>query len=594
MNHLVDVLKERCRTDADNAAFLVKRDDRWEPTTWADVDAESDRIAAALLAIGLEKADSVCILSSTRLEWTLSDLGIIKAGGVSIGIYQTLSGEQAAYILADSQAKFLFIEDPGQAEKILPHLPELPHLQKIILFDGRPQNGRMVAMDAFLQQGADKLASAPDCVNEVISSIAPEDLALIIYTSGTTGPPKGAMLTHKNFLAELAATDAIDQEHVGDLMMFFLPLSHVGERIAQFMRIRRGITGAYVKDITKILDDIREIRPTFFGSVPRIFEKAYSRIRAEVDASPAWKQRLFAWAEQTGRAASRHIQEGSVLPPGLKVRYRIADKLVLSKIRDLFGGRVRYFLSSAAPISTEILEFFHACGMTILEGYGQTEISCFCTLCTPDAYRFGSVGKALPGVALKTDEDGEILVKGDIVFPGYHNQTELNAKILTADGWIRTGDLGRIDDNGYLWITGRKKDIIITSGGKNVTPSNIEHLIMGHPLIEHAMVHGDRRKYLTALISLSPENLKEWGKASGYTDSDHEALTRLPEVTAEVQRAVDEANAHLAKFETVKKFVILPKPFDIETGELTPTMKVRRRQVEDKYIDLLDALYAEN
>ncbi len=594
MNHLVDVLKERCRTDADNAAFLVKRDDRWEPTTWADVDAESDRIAAALLAVGLEKGDSVCILSSTRLEWTLSDLGIIKAGGVSIGIYQTLSREQAAYILADSQAKFLFIEDPGQAEKILPHLPELPHLQKIILFDGRLQNGRMVAMDAFLQQGADKLASAPDCVNEVISSIAPEDLALIIYTSGTTGPPKGAMLTHKNFLAELAATDAIDQEHVGDLMMFFLPLSHVGERIAQFMRIRRGITGAYVKDITKILDDIKEIRPTFFGSVPRIFEKAYSRIRAEVDASPPWKQRLFAWAEQTGRAASRHIQEGSVLPPGLKVRYRIADKLVLSKIRDLFGGRVRYFLSSAAPISTEILEFFHACGMTILEGYGQTEISCFCTLCTPDAYRFGSVGKALPGVALKTDEDGEIRVKGDIVFPGYHNQTELNAKILTADGWIRTGDLGRIDDNGYLWITGRKKDIIITSGGKNVTPSNIEHLIMGHPLIEHAMVHGDRRKYLTALISLSPENLKEWGKASGYTDSDHEALTRLPEVTAEVQRAVDEANAHLAKFETVKKFVILPKPFDIETGELTPTMKVRRRQVEDKYMDLLDALYAEN
>jgi len=594
MNHLVDVLKKRCRTDADKAAFLVKRDDRWEPTTWADVDAESDRIAAALLAIGLEKADTVCILSNTRLEWTLSDLGIIKAGGVSIGIYQTLSGEQAAYILADSQAKFLFTEDPGQAEKILPHLPELPHLQKIILFDGRPQNGRMVAMDTFLQQGADKLASAPDCVNEVISSIAPEDLALIIYTSGTTGPPKGAMLTHKNFLAELAATDSIDQEHVGDVMMFFLPLSHVGERIAQFMRIRRGITGAYVKDITKILDDIKEIRPTFFGSVPRIFEKAYSRIRAEVDASPPWKQRLFAWAEQTGRAASRHIQEGSVLPPGLKIRYRIADKLVLSKIRDLFGGRVRYFLSSAAPISTEILEFFHACGMTIMEGYGQTEVSCFCTLCTPDAYRFGSVGKALPGVALKTDEDGEILVKGDIVFPGYHNQPELNAKILTGDGWIRTGDLGRIDDDGYLWITGRKKDIIITSGGKNVTPSNIEHLIMRHPLIEHAMVHGDRRKYLTALISLSPENLKEWGKARGSTDSDHEALTRLPEVKAEVQRAVDEANAHLAKFETVKKFVILPKPFDIETGELTPTMKVRRRQVEDKYMDLLDALYAEN
>ena len=594
MKHLVDVLKESCRTDAEKNAFLVKQNGRWEPVTWAEVDKRSDRIAAALISAGLAKGDSVCILASTRLEWTLSDLGIIKAGGVSIGIYQTLSAEQAAYILDDSAARFLFIEDATQAEKIRPHLSNLPNLERMILFDGKPDDQYLISMDAFTGQGADKLAAAPDCVDASVSAIEAGDVALIIYTSGTTGPPKGAKLTHKNFLAELTFTDSIDPAHVGDMMMFFLPLSHVGERIAQFMRIRRRITGAYVSDITNILDEMKEIRPTFFGSVPRIFEKAYARIRSEVDASPPWKQKLFAWAEQTGKAASRHIQAGSVLPYGLKLRYRIADKLVLSKIRDLFGGRVRYFLSSAAPISREILEFFHACGMTILEGYGQTEVSCFCTLNTPEAYRFGAVGKALPGVELKTDPDGEILVKGDIVFAGYHNQPELTAETLTEDGWLRTGDLGEIDADGYLWITGRKKDIIITAGGKNVTPANIENLLMRHPLIEHAMVHGDRRKYLTALISLSPENLREWTAARQYDNLDHAELTRLPAVAEAVRQAVDDANRHLARYETVKNFAILPEPFDIETGELTPTMKVRRRQVEQKYKDLLDGLYAEN
>ncbi len=379
MNHLVDVLKDRCGADAHKTAFLVKQNGRWEPVDWEQVDVCSDRVAAALLAAGLKKGESVCILANTRLEWTLCDLGVAKAGGVSIGIYQTLSGEQAAYILKDSEARFLFVENARQAEKIRPHLPDLPRLQLMILFDGNGDGNGGTTLDAFMRQGEDALAADPGCVEAAVSAIGPDDVALIIYTSGTTGPPKGAQLTHRNFLAELRATDQIDPENVGDVMMFFLPLSHVGERIAQYMRIRRGITGAYVKDITKILDDIKEIRPTFFGSVPRIFEKAYARIRSQVAAAPPVKQKLFAWAEHTGRAASRHIQQKKAMPVSLKIQYRLADKLVLSKIRDLFGGRVRYFLSSAAPISVEILEFFHACGMTILEGYGQTEVSCFCT-----------------------------------------------------------------------------------------------------------------------------------------------------------------------------------------------------------------------
>lgn len=419
------------------------------------------------------------------------------------------------------------------------------------------------------------------------------DTAIIIYTSGTTGPPKGACLSHRNILAELMATDVVSPDLLGNMMMFFLPLAHVGERVAgQYMRILRGITAAYVKDITKILDDIAEIRPTFFGSVPRIFEKAYAKIRSEVESASPLKQAIFNWSEAVGIQVSRLKQKGRPVPLFPALKYALADRLVFEKIRNIFGGRSRFFLSSSAPIALEIIEFFHAAGMLILEGYGQTEVSCFCTLCTPDAYRFGSVGRALPGVEIRIAGDGEIMVKGDIVFKGYHNQPELTSETLTGDGWIHTGDIGRLDDDGYLWITGRKKEIIITSGGKNVTPSNIEKQIMNHPLVEHAMVHGDRRKYLTALISLSPENLSGWAAGNGLEGLDFEALARHEKVRAAVQKEIDAVNASLAKYETIKKFVIIPTPFTIETGELTPTMKVKRRVVEEMYMGLLDDLYA--
>ncbi len=591
MENLVEMVLARCRKDPNKTAFLVKRQGNWHPVTWAEVDKKTDRIAAALIASGMQPGDCAAILGNTRLEWTLSDIGILKAGGVSIGIYQTLSGEQSAYILKDSASSFLFIENPIQLKKLSSHFPDLPNLRQVVVWDGKNNENKILSLDAFVQKGDDALTENPDLVQKRYGRIRPSDLSIIIYTSGTTGPPKGACLTHKNFLAQLNALDLIQDREVGDVMMFFLPLSHVGERAAQFMRIRRGIRAAYVEDITKILVDIKEIRPTFFGSVPRIFEKAYARIRSEVSAAPVIKQRLFTWAEGVGRSASRKIQEGRPLPPGLKVKYALADRLVFKRIREIFGGRVRYFLSSAAPIAVEILEFFHACGMLILEGYGQSEVSCFCTLCTPDAYRFGSVGKAVPGVSLKTADDGEIMVKGDIVFKGYLNQPELTRQTLTQDGWIHTGDLGRIDEDGFLWITGRKKDIIITSGGKNVTPSNIENLLLNHPLIEYALVHGDRRKFLSALISLSPENLAAWAQANGMDATNYDALIRHDAVVKEIQKAVDSANSHLANFETIKKFVIVPKPFQIETGELTPTMKVKRRVVEEKYKPRLDRLY---
>lgn len=593
MENLNEVLKARCRIDASKNAFLIKRNGNWNPVTWREVDKKVEKIAAGLLALGLQHGDSVSILGNTRLEWTLTDLGALKIGCVSVGIYQTLSGEQSSYILKDSSSKILFAEDMEQVKKIVPHLDELPMLKKIIIWDGTAEDEHIITMDELLKLGEEKLAKEPEILHEAENKIHPKDTAIIIYTSGTTGPPKGACLSHWNIIAQMKSIETVvEDEILGDVMMFFLPLSHVGERVpGQFFRIYKGITGAYVNDITQILDDIKDIRPAFFGSVPRIFEKAYAKIMSEVEDAPYLKKSLFLWADKVGREISKKKQKGQQPGPALSLQYAIADKLVFKKIREIFGGRCKYFLSASAPIAVEILEFFHACGMLILEGYGQTEVSCFCTLCSIDDYCFGTVGKPIPGASLKIAEDGEILVKGDIVFKGYLNQPDLNRQTLTEDGWIYTGDVGRIDENGFLWITGRKKEIIITSSGKNITPSNIENILKNDPLIEHVMLHGDKRKYATALISLEHDNLMAWAKKKGYNNLEYKELINLPALQEKVQASIDRTNSQVARFETIKKFALLPTPLTVETGELTPTMKVRRKIVETKYLHLLDDLY---
>lgn len=593
MENLNEVLKARCRIDASKNAFLIKRNGNWNPVTWREVDKKVEKIAAGLLALGLQHGDSVSILGNTRLEWTLTDLGALKIGCVSVGIYQTLSGEQSSYILKDSSSKILFAEDMEQVKKIVPHLDELPMLKKIIIWDGTAEDEHIITMDELLKLGEEKLAKEPEILHEAENKIHPKDTAIIIYTSGTTGPPKGACLSHWNIIAQMKSIETVvEDEILGDVMMFFLPLSHVGERVpGQFFRIYKGITGAYVNDITQILDDIKDIRPAFFGSVPRIFEKAYAKIMSEVEDAPYLKKSLFLWADKVGREISKKKQKGQQPGPALSLQYAIADKLVFKKIREIFGGRCKYFLSASAPIAVEILEFFHACGMLILEGYGQTEVSCFCTLCSIDDYCFGTVGKPIPGASLKIAEDGEILVKGDIVFKGYLNQPDLNRQTLTEDGWIYTGDVGRIDGNGFLWITGRKKEIIITSSGKNITPSNIENILKNDPLIEHVMLHGDKRKYATALISLEHDNLMAWAKKKGYNNLEYKELINLPALQEKVQASIDRTNSQVARFETIKKFALLPTPLTVETGELTPTMKVRRKIVETKYLHLLDDLY---
>jgi len=341
------------------------------------------------------------------------------------------------------------------------------------------------------------------------------------------------------------------------------------------------------------MDDIKEIRPTIFGSVPRIFEKAHTKILTEAQKGSPLKKKILEWAKTVGRETSQRQKADKPVPTLLRMQYTLADKLVFRKIRDVFGSRIKYFISSAAPISIEIIEFFHSAGMLILEGYGQTEVSCFCTLNLPDDYRLGSVGKALPGVELRINEEKEILVRGPIVFKGYLNQPELNQETLTKDGWIHTGDLGYLDEDGFLYVTGRKKEIIITSGGKNITPANIENLLKNHPLIEQALVHGDKRKYLTALLGLDMEQVREWAKENGINSDTVEQLRQQRELRPAIQEWVDRVNSQLARYETIKRFAILPRLLEVEKHELTPTMKIRRQVVEEHFKDLLDGLYKE-
>lgn len=592
MEKLTDLLRNQSLTAPDRTAYLYRKGKDWASLTWSEADERIDQIAAGLIASGVRPGDTLSILGRTCLEWTLCDLAILRAGCVSVGIYPTLTGEQAGYILEDSSSRWLFLEDEKQLEKLLPFLDRLPAFQTSVLWEPGRTLRDVLSLSALEEKGRQALEEDPACTRRAEEAVQSEDMALLIYTSGTTGPPKGTILTHENIMAQLKMLDVMGELDENDIMLFFLPLSHVGERIpGHFNRIYRGVPAVFVEDMTRVLEDIREIRPTVFGSVPRIFEKAYAKVLSETEKASHFSQRIFRWAERVGREASRRRRSGKSLPAGLRLQVALADRLVFRRIRDVFGGRVRFFISSAAPISVEIIEFFHAAGMLILEGYGQTEVSCFCTLNLPDDYRLGSVGKALPGVQIKTSEEGEILVKAATVCMGYLNQQDLTRETITADGWIHTGDMGRLDEEGFLWITGRQKEIIITSGGKNVTPSNIENLLISHPLIEQALVHGDRRKYLTALLGLDPENVRAWAAREGMAHESQEKLLSHPALLEEVQRIVDQVNTHLARYETVKKFAILPRLLEVEKGEVTPTMKIRRRIVEAGFKDLLDSLY---
>jgi long-chain acyl-CoA synthetase len=618
--NLPDMFIKRVQKSASKTAYLTKVNGAWTPTTWQKFYDQSASFAGYLLAKGLGLEDKICIMGSTRPEWAICDMGGQLAGVVTVGAYPTMSSSQLAYIINHSDAKICVVEGKAEIEKLLGIRSETPNLSHVVVW-----NPEGVAKDLLDEGWVVPLAEAfkgktdAAAIQARVDSIKPGNTAIIVYTSGTTGPPKGAMISHNNILQVLIGCEPLLPIGEGDISLNFLPMAHVAERIASFYgRISMGVTAAYASSIPAVLAEVKEIRPTIFGSVPRIFEKAYSKIFSEVAKASPGKQKAFRWAERVGREAVRHWQADKPLPLGLQLQYKLADKLVFSKIREVFGGRVKHFATGAAPIAYEVLEFFWAAGFPIYEVYGMTEATVLTHGNPLRAVRIGTVGKPISVVEERLAEDGEILIKGPTVFLGYYKNPEATAEAIDADGWLHTGDIGKKDAKGYLRIVDRKKHIIITSGGKNITPANIEQEIKTQdPLISQVHAHGDRRAYLTAMITIHPIEAIDYAKANGLVKDPAEAdkmaaelmsnplarpaglqdlmqaVTENAEVKRRMIEAVKKGNQNLARVETIKKVYVLDRDFSVEEDEITPTLKVKRKEVEKKFEPIFDRLYAE-
>jgi len=571
-----------------STAMRYPQDGGWGRTSYPQLGADVRAIAKGLIALGVAPGDRVAILSNTRAEWTLADFGTICAGAVVVPVYQTNSPDECQYVLEHAGATALFCEDDGQLAKLAQIRDALPGLRHVLRFDG--EGGDAMTLDELRAAGAE--VSDAD-LDARVAAIGSDDLATIVYTSGTTGPPKGCMLTHGNLCADV---DGIHQRlkitPEDDVLYVFLPLAHVLTRIVQLFAIDAGGEMAYWRrDPKKIVEDVQIIKPTHLPSVPRIFEKIHTTATAKADAAGGVKAKLFHWAVGVGREVARREARGGHPGLVLKAQHALADKLVLHKIRDLFGGRVKLALSGAAPIDTAILEFFHAAGIWVLEGYGMTETCAVESLNTIEEHRFGTVGKPLPVCEVKVADDGEVLMRGPNIFAGYYNNDEATAETLTSNGWLHSGDLGELDADGYLSITGRKKDLIITSSGKNISPSNIENALKLCRWISQAVVFGDRRPYLTALLTLDPDEAGALAEQVGASSPDPAALAQDPAVREVLQAAVDETNKKFARIEQVKKFTVLERDLSQEHEELTPTLKVKRNVVYERYEAEFTRLY---
>jgi long-chain acyl-CoA synthetase len=582
-------LLRQVEASSSKEAFRYIEDDRWVSLSWSQTKDKAFQLAAGLLALGIEPEDRVAIASSTRMEWILADLAIMCAAGATTTIYPSTQHEDVRYILADSKSKVVFAEDDLQVKKVLDHLEELPQLVTIVQLDGKVDHPKVIGWVDIETLGRDRLDANPTAVEDVIAAIGPEDLATLIYTSGTTGRPKGVRLVQDCWTSEGAAVEAYDIISADDLQYLWLPLSHVFGKALIAIQLYIGFTTAVDGRIDKIVDNLAEVRPTFMCGAPRIFEKV--RARVMTTASHGVKAKIFEWAFGVGRKVSP-IRLAGQQPTGLLgLQYALADRLVFSKIKARMGGKIRFFVSGSAPLSREVQEWFHAAGLLVLEGYGLTETSAATCVNNPRATRFGTVGPPIPGSQVKIADDGEILIKGPGVMRGYHNLPEATADAL-KDGWFATGDIGELDEQGYLRITDRKKDLIKTSGGKYVAPQKVEGVLKAAcPYISQVLVHGDGRKYVTALITIDAEAIEGWAKEQGLSYSSLEELAGSSEVHLLIDGFVAQANQSLERWETIKRFEILPTDLSVDEGEVTPSMKVKRRAVEKKYADLLDSMY---
>ena len=565
--------------------------DGWTSLTWQQTRDRVWDIAAGLLALGVEAEQRVAIASSTRIEWVLADLGIMSAGAATTTVYPSTTPDDVYYILSDSGSRVVFAEDQTQVDKVLEHRADLPDLMAIVVFDGSGDGDLVLTLAELEERGRTLLAERPTAVDDAVAAVGPEDLATLIYTSGTTGRPKGVRLVHDNWTYEAAAVDALKILTPDDVQYLWLPLSHSFGKVLEVLQLRIGFATAIDGNLDRIVDNLGVVKPTFMAGAPRIFEKVRSRVITGVEAEGGLKARIFGWAFGVGHKVSQLRQQGQE-PSGLLARqHALADKLVFHKIRDRLGGRVRFFVSGSAALSRDVAEWFHAAGMTILEGYGLTETSAATAVNLPDDTRFGTVGPPAPGTQVQIAGDGELLVKGPGVMRGYHNNSEQTAEVFTDDGWFRTGDIAELD-RGYIRITDRKKDLIKTSGGKYVAPQKIEVIFKAvSPYASQIVVHGDGRNYCTALITLDPDAIASWAEHNDLAGTPYPDLVATVQVHELVQGNVNELNARLERWETIKKFEILPQDLSVEEGDLTPSLKVKRRVVEKKYADTLDRMY---
>ncbi len=583
---IADLLPRAAEMYGPKVAVKYKQGDQWVSRTFEEVREIVRPLAMGLVDLGVSKGDRVSILGNTRPEWTYFDFAALSIGATVVPIYQTNSPEECRYVLDNSDAKVVVVEDAEQLEKVRQVRDQLPQLEQVVLMEGSAEGA--LSMDEVAAKGAAADAAAWE---RLYSAVTPADICTFIYTSGTTGPPKGCIISHGNYRAMLDMVNEVSVIEDEDIAYLYLPLAHSFALLIQLGTFDLGTTLAYwERDPLKILPNLAELKPTYFPSVPRIFEKIYTAATSAIEKEGGLKKAIFDWSIRTG--AKMREAERSGRKPGflLQRRYAFADKQVLSKIRGLFGGRIRLAVSGAAPINPEILRFFDAAGVLVLEGWGMTETSTAATISTPDDFKVGAIGKPFPGCEVKIAEDGEILVKGPNVFQGYHKNPEATAETI-VDGWLHTGDIGEIEPDGFIKITGRKKDIIITAGGKNITPANLEAEIKQHPLVSQCVVVGDRRPYLVALVTLDEEEAVKYAKENGLSEDPAE-LAANPEIKAAIESHVEKINQNFARVEQVKKISILPHDLSQESGELTPTLKVKRAVVAQKHEDAIEQLYA--
>ena len=587
-----EMLKETVDRIGDRVAYRSIFDSgEMDAVSWNEFYDQVRRAGKSLIALGVGKDDKANILSYSNYRWVLTDLAAASIGSCAVGIYHSLLAKDVAHIVNHSDAVLVFAEDESQLAKLLEIRSQIPEVRKVILFSGTaPADDWVITYEEFLELGAE---IADEALDARLADVEAGDVATIVYTSGTTGVPKGAVLTHDNITFTAQSVDHSFYSKEGDVTLLFLPLAHVFARTCVFAALYMGATTVFARRMDTIAEDFRIAQPHWFPSVPRVYEKVHTKIISGAQAKGGLALKIFNWAVKVGSQVSDLKLAKKPIPPLLGLKYGLATKLVFSKVQEALGGRVRWCISGAAPINPEIAKFFHGAGVLIVEGIGMTENTSFTNINRYDNYRFGWVGPTGPGIEQKTLDDGEILYRGRNVMREYYKMPAETAETLTPDGWQHTGDLGEIDDEGFLKITGRKKDLIVTAGGKNVAPSAIEGLIATSKYISQVCVIGDRQKYLTALITVDADNVTAFAEEQGVATDNLEELLKNQEVNDLIRSVVEEKNTELASFETVKDFRLLDE-FSIENGLLTPTLKVKRNVAMERYADVIEEMYREN